>query len=192
MSTVGVLLAADAGIGFSPSKYTSPLRGSTLLGRSVESALSWPVDEVLVVLGADAEAVEETVDLGAVSVIVDPSWDEGLAAPVRAVLDLLSREGRTSHVVIGMGDQPDVAAVDVARLLEARSAADAVVPKYRYAAGFPVVLGRSAWDVFLRLEGDIDIHDVIATHAGSVEEVWFDHLAPKRILDPSDLPETRR
>ena len=194
MSMVGVLLATDAGVGFAGSKYLADVGGRTVLSRAVVDARTWPVDELVVVLGPDAEKLEESEDLSSVSVLVDPSWSEGLASPMRAVLDLLSREGPISHVVVGFADQPGVTAADVAALVDAAMAGsdEAVIPKYRYAPGYPVVLARAIWDVFLRLEGPIDIHDVLATHARSVAEIWFDHVAPRRILEPDDLPGARR
>lgn len=190
MSTVAVLLAADAGHGFVPSKYLADVSGEPLLTRSLRSASSWPVDELLVVLGQDASEVEATVDLRSVSVLVDPSAAEGMASPMRAVLDLVGRDSSVTHVLVGMGDQPGVPGDDVARLLDRASAstADVVVPKYRYAVGFPIVLGAGIWDVFLRLEGAIDLHDVVAAHGRNVEEVWFDHVAARRILTTDDLP----
>lgn len=194
MSIVAVLLAADAGAGFTPTKYLADVAGSTLLGRAIASASSWPVDETVVVLGADHQLVEDRSDLASTTVVVDPGWKEGLASPLRAVLDFTSRDGSITHVVIGFGDQMDVRTADVDTLvstaLDRRS--DVVVPKYRYATGYPVIIRRPLWDVFVRLEGDIDIHDVIATHTTSVDEVWFDHVAPRRILGPEDLPPGRR
>lgn len=194
MSTVAALLAADAGPGFVPSKYLADVSGEPLLAQSLRSALSWPVDELFVVLGPDADAVEDGVDLSEVSVLVDPSADEGLASPMRAVLDLVGRDSAVTHLVVGLGDQPGVSPADVAALIDRarESSAEVVVPKYRYAVGFPVVLGVGIWDVFLRLEGGIAIHDVVAAHARSVEEVWIDHVAARRILEPDDLPGRRR
>lgn len=194
MSVVGVLLAADAGTGFPTSKYLASFGERSMLAEAMESAVRWPVDDVLVVLGPDADDIESTVDLAGASVLVDPSWREGLASPLRAVLDYLSRAGSVTHAVVGHADQPRVEPGDVVRLVDAalRSGSDAVVPKYRYAVGFPVVLARSVWDVFLRLEGSIDVLDVVAAHAPVVEEVWLDHVEPRRIRESSDLPSWRR
>lgn len=194
MSIVGVILAADAGEDFPSSKYLSDVGGTPLLERTVRSASEWPVDEVIVVLGADAEILEESVDLGGVSVLVDPSWAEGTAAPLRAVMDLLSRSRDVTHVIVARGDQPEVRTSDVERLVAAARAdgVSAVVPKYRYAVGYPVVIGRAVWDVFLRLEGEIDALDILTSHGATIEEVWFDHVAPRRILVPDDLPGRRR
>ena len=194
MSIVAVILAADHGQGFPTPKYLSPVRGSTLLDAVVADATSWPVDEVMVVLGADAQEVEAGADLKGVSVLVDPEWAEGAASPIRAALDLLSRDRGVSHVLLARGDQPGIGAGVGDRIAAAASAerVDAVVPKYRYALGWPVAVARSLWDVFLGLEGAIDVHDLIATHASSTHEVWFDHLSPAVITGVDDLPTARR
>ena len=56
-----------------------------MLERVVADASMWPVDEVIVVLGADADAIEDACDLTQVSLVIDPEWAEGSASPLRAV-----------------------------------------------------------------------------------------------------------
>lgn len=194
MSIVAVVLAADSGQGFPTPKYLSPFHDSTLLAAVVSDAVSWPVDEVIVVLGSDAEAIEAGVDLSQVSVLVDPQWAEGMASPMRASLDLISRDRSVSHVLVARGDQPGITADAVDRIITAArdERADAVVPKYRYALGWPVIVSRRLWDVFLGLEGDIDMHGLVATHASTTTEVWFDRLSPIVVDGVDDLPSARR
>lgn len=194
MSTVAVILAADPGEGFTEPRHTVAIKGVPMLEAVVSDAATWPVDEVIVVLGADAEEVERRCDLSEVSVLVDPEWGEGSAAPLRAVLDLLSRDRSVDRCVVARGDQPGVAATTVERLLQAHdlSRPDAVIPKYRYATGWPVVLSRRFWDVFLGLEGEVDIHHLITTHAAATEEVWIGSLSPSVYASADDLPAARR
>ena len=78
MSSVAVILAADPGEGFIGSKYLTKTEDGLLLDRVVTDAVTWPVDEVIVVLGADAGEIESACDLSNVSVLVDPEWEEGL------------------------------------------------------------------------------------------------------------------
>ncbi|MGI9667844.1 MAG: nucleotidyltransferase family protein [Acidimicrobiia bacterium] len=190
MSTIAIVLAADQGEGFPTPKYTSQIRGVTLLDRVLSDVIEWPVDEVLVVLGADAAQVEETCDLNSVSVMVDPEWQEGSAAPLRAALDLVSRDRDVRRVVLARGDQPEIGPAVVTDLLDASrsSGAEAVIPKYRYAAGWPFVVNRGAWDLFLGLEGDANVHDVLVAHGTQIEELWIDRIAPTSYASPSDLP----
>jgi CTP:molybdopterin cytidylyltransferase MocA len=193
MSTVAVILAADSSSGFESSRYTSIVRGTPVLDRVVSDARTWLVDDIVVVLGADAEEVVATCDLSGTSILIDPEWSEGEAAPVRAVLDLLSRDRAILYAVMARGDQPGVEPSIVASLLEAATDSDAwaVIPKYRYARGWPLVIRRDLWDVFMGLEGSIDLHDVLASHAVTVEEVWIDQLAPITFESSDDLPDGR-
>ncbi|MGI9586210.1 MAG: nucleotidyltransferase family protein [Acidimicrobiia bacterium] len=188
MSSVAVILAADPGQGFSGSKYLTPIDGVPMLDRVVSDAATWPVDEVIVVLGADADTIEEGCDLSNVSVLVDPEWEEGGAAPLRAVLDLLSRQRSIRTCVLARGDQPGVTAETVEALLDVSADdIDVVFPKYRYARGWPIVVASGLWEVLLRLEGDMDLPSVVSAHTDHIDEVWFDSIAPAIYESPDDL-----
>lgn len=194
MSTVAIVLAADSGSGFDEPKYLAPLDGRPLLQHVVDDAAQWPVDEVVVVLGSDADRIIGRVDFGPMTVVIDPEWSEGSASPLRAALDLASRDRSVSRCIIARGDQPGIDAGTIGALIDAadQGDSDAVVPKYRYARGWPVVLDYSLWEQLLGGEGTVDLLDVVASHATGVEEVWYDHLGPKAYESPDDFPKTRR
>jgi molybdenum cofactor cytidylyltransferase len=190
VSTTAIILAADSNPEFPGPKYLASVVGEPMLQMVVDDAATWPVDEVVVVLGADAALIAEAIDFRGHTVIVDPEWSEGSASPLRAALDLASRDRSTHLCVIARGDQPGVDAVTVGALVDAanKEGADAVVPKYRYSVGWPVVLDDTLWNHLLGGEGTVDLLAVIASHGVSVEEVWFDHLAPTVYATPADLP----
>jgi len=189
MSTIAVVLAADAGDGFEQPKYLTLVHGVPMLQRVVDEALSWPVDEVVVVLGSDGETIVESITFKDTTVLIDPEWSEGGASPLRAALDMISRTSESSLVVLARGDQPGIDADLVGELIDvaAETQTDAVVPKFRYAQGWPVVLSPRLWTHFLGLEDSVDVHAVITTHAASVEEVWVDHIAPPILATVDDL-----
>ena len=193
MSVTTILLAADRGEGFSGPKYLTAVRGRTIIERTLEDVGGWPVDQIVVVLGADADAILDEAAVEGADVIVDPEWEEGLAASLRAALDLIESDVAASHVVVARGDQPGVDASVVSALIDraVTSGADAVVPKYRYARGWPIVLSRSAWQAFLAREGPLDLHSVAATHPETTVEVWVDRLAPAVYANASDIPAGR-
>jgi molybdenum cofactor cytidylyltransferase len=185
--TVAVVLANDPGSGFAGSKYLSDVGGITLIERSLADASVWPVDEVVVVLGPEAEDVASTLGSWAVTIVIDPEWEEGSAASLRVGLDVVMRGPATDFVVIAFADQPGVPASDVSALVEAAEGFAAVVPKYRYRRGFPIVLARELWEHLLGMEGDIDLLGVLESHPDGVDEVWFDHLEIPRIQNPDDV-----
>jgi molybdenum cofactor cytidylyltransferase len=184
---VAVVLASDPGSGFAGSKYLSDVDGITLIDRSLAAACVWPVDEVVVVLGPEAEAIATTLGSWDATIVIDPEWEEGSAASLRVGLDVVMRGPATDFVVIAFADQPGVPASDIAALLEAAEDVAVAVPKYRYRRGLPIVLARESWEQLLGLEGDVDLLGLLESHPDGVAEVWFDHLEVPRIQHPDDL-----
>ena len=189
MSTVAVVLAAEPAEGFVIPRYLADVHGAPMLEGVVKLVLKLPVDEVVVVLGSQAEEIVERIDLGRATIVIDPGWAEGGASPMRAALDLVTRDRAVDHVVLVRGDQPGIEREIAESLIEvAQDAdADAVVPKYRYARGWPVVIGAALRDRLLSLEGSLDVLDVIASHAKTVQEVWVDRLEPHVVATKDDL-----
>lgn len=194
VSTTAIILAADSNPEFPGPKYLASIIDEPMLQMVVDDAASWPVDEVVVVLGADAALMVDAIDFRGHTVIIDPEWSEGSASPLRAGVDLASRDRSTRLCVIARGDQPGVDAEMVGALVDAANeeGVDAVVPKYRYSLGWPVVLDDTLWKYLLGGEGTVDLLAVIASHGVSVEEIWFDHLPPTVYETPADLPKGGR
>lgn len=191
MQCVAVILAIDPGVEFTGSKYLERIGDVTMIDTIVAEATEWPVEEVVVVLGPDADEVIDGADLSGTTIVIDPQWEEGIASSLRVTVDLLLRGQATDRLVLACGDQPGITAGTVSALLERFPGPNAVVPKYRYRRGWPIVLSSDLWDMLLGLEGPADLHDVLESHPEGVEEVWFDRLEPQHILAPSDLPPRR-
>ncbi len=194
MSTTAIILAADSGSDFVGPKYLASISGEVMLQTVIKDADTWPVDEVLVVLGADAAEIMESVDFTGTTVVIDSEWSEGSASPIRAALDLVSRDRSIRRCIIARGDQPGVRSEVAQDLIAAalETGADAVIPKYRYAVGWPVVLDFSLWAHLLGGEGALDLIGFVASHASAVEEVWFDHLPPATYATWQDLSRNRK
>lgn len=180
MSTVAIILAADAGQDFTSTKYLVPVHGRSMVAQAIASCLEWHVEERVVVLGSDAEHIAATISDPSITVLIDPEWQEGASAPIRAALDLVTRNRAVEWCVLARADQLDIHPEITNELIAAAlvSDADAVVPKYRYARGLPVVIGPEMWRHLLGQEGDIDLLNAISLHANSVDEIWFDRIAP--------------
>jgi CTP:molybdopterin cytidylyltransferase MocA len=192
--TTALVIASDRGPDFAAAKYLAPYRGRPLLQRVLEDVASWPVDNVVVVLGDQAERILDGVEFGSALVVIDPEWAEGMAASVRVGLDLLAREQMVGPCVLARGDQVGVSSHLVRTVLAAHQAnrAVATVPKYRYARGWPIVVSERLWGRLMGLEGDVDLLDVLSSHSEGVTEVWFDSLSPTTITRAEDLPASGR
>lgn len=193
MSVAAVVLAAGGSSRLGRPKQLERWGNTNLLGHVVAQIKRLPVDEVWVVLGADAERILAEVDLEGCGVIENPEWEEGIASSIRVALDALIQISRAESALIVIGDQPNLDSRLIGEVLEtaARSPAPVVIPKYRYTWGNPVVVDRSLWPRLMSLEGDEGAQRLFKAHPEWVEEVWTDQLPPRDVDTEADLAELR-
>lgn len=191
MTTAALILAGGESRRFGSSKQLADWRGKPLLEHVVEQVHGWPeVDVVYVVLGAAAEQIMETVDLGGAAVVENLEWRKGLSSSLRAGLDFLIGERSVDQALLVLGDQPNVPADVVPRLFEAqrRSRRPVVIPQYRFTRGHPVLVHCSLWPALVTgLSGDQGARNLFLAHPEWVEEVLVDAMPPGDVDTPGDL-----
>lgn len=193
MSTAAVVLAAGGSRRLGRTKQLEPWGDSTLLGHVVSRTLEFPVDEVWVVIGHDADEILSTTDLGDAYIVENFEWEEGIASSLRVGLDALTRLSRCDQALVVIGDQPEVPVELVTELLESHSRAGkpVTVPKYRYSWGNPVVVDRSLWARVMSLEGDEGARRLWQAHPEWVNEVWFSDSAPRDVDTEADVDDLK-
>lgn len=185
-----IVLAAGSGTRFGSTKQLALLDGRPLIRVAVESILGYDVDEIVVVLGHDADAVRPALQGLPVRVIVNDRFAEGMATSLGAGVAAL-RAGIGGALVV-LGDQPVPAGV-VERLI-ARwrdDAADIVAPAYRGTRGNPVLFDAALFPELTRLRGDRGARDLIDASPARTTIVDFDFAAPPDVDRPADLDPER-
>ncbi|MFZ0160888.1 MAG: NTP transferase domain-containing protein, partial [Kineosporiaceae bacterium] len=125
MTVAGLLLAAGAGRRMGgPKALLRHPDGVTWVARAVRVLREGGCDPVLVVVGAQADAVEADVmadGVDCVSVVRAAGWAEGMGASLRAGVEAVE-QGPGEAVVIALVDTPGVTADVVRRLCAATRA----------------------------------------------------------------------
>ena len=161
--TVGaVLLAAGAGsrLGGRP-KALLELGGVPLILRQLIALSGAGVDEVAVVLGQHADAVEAAVRDFPIALVRNPNPDDGQPSSVRIGLQALSP--KLDAVMVALADQPLIDVQDVIALIGAfkkRGDAAMVVPRVQAPDGSSVPGNPVIFDAALReewLAGDANL-----------------------------------
>ena len=193
MSIAALVLAAGPSRRLGRPKQLEPWGGMTLLDRVLRNIRAWPVDETWVVLGASSDEVMEQVDFGDAGIIVNPEWEEGLASSLRAGLDALARSRGADAALIVLGDQPDIDPEVVRQIITRyeETGAMAVVPKYRYTWGNPVLVDKVLWSRLMSIEGDQGARKLLQAHPEWVEEVWVETLPPRDVDTEDDVEQLR-
>jgi molybdenum cofactor cytidylyltransferase len=188
-----LVLAAGGSTRLGSPKQLVPWGDSTLLDHVLDQIRRMPFDGVFVVLGASIDQILDEVDFTGVTVIENPEWEEGMASSLRVGLDAVLRLSRAEAVAIFLGDQPDINPEIVEVLLAARRSTkrQAIVPKYRYTWGNPVIIERALWPRLMSLEGEEGAKRLLQAHPDWVHEVWFEQRTPRDVDTAADVEELR-
>ena len=149
MSVTGIILAAGRGSRMGTPKQLLPLGGRPLLQHVVDAAAE-ALDDVILVLGHEAEAIVAALDLPpGVRVVVNPDHPEGLSTSLRAGLDHVPEAALAVAVILG--DQPEIRpdAIRAVVAAQATSGAPILRASHRGRASHPVVLARAVWPLSL-------------------------------------------
>ena len=186
MSISGIVLAAGTSSRFGSTKQLLRVGGKPLAQHAVDAAVEAGLDEVIVVLGHDAEAVEAALRLPPrARVVRNPRYAEGQSTSLAAGLRAAGAEGEGAIVLLA--DQPGITAEHVRALVGAFLARRARIVRlsFRGAPG-PALLSREIWAEASHLTGDTGARALVAEHPDWVEEVVLDEDAPTDVDTPSD------
>lgn len=138
--------------------------GRPLLELVVSAACASRLDEIVVVLGARAEEIAAQVDFGRARAVVNPDHEQGMSTSLRAGIAALRPQ--VSRAVVILGDQPDISASLIDRLLDAQEASGlpAAALSFDGLLHPPMVLGRDLWADLEALQGDIGLRAAIRAH----------------------------
>jgi CTP:molybdopterin cytidylyltransferase MocA/SAM-dependent methyltransferase len=167
-----VVLAAGAGERFGGGKLLAPLEGRPILQHVIDRLMAARLDDVVVVLGNDAEDIEAAMDWGEARRVRNPDPARGLASSLQ--IGVAAVEAGSDAALIVLGDQPRLPARAVRALLDAPvvDGRPIVVPVYPDDAGRnPVLLRRDAFQLVAEATGDRGLGPLIASHPELVQGV---------------------
>jgi molybdenum cofactor cytidylyltransferase len=181
----GIVLAAGTASRFGSTKQIVEVDGKPLVQHAIDAAAGAKLDEIVVVLGHDAERVREGIELPTNSrAVVNERYQEGQSTSLAAGLRALDLESEAAVVLLG--DQPGVTSEEIRLLAEryTETQAPAVRLRYRNAPG-PALLSKAIWPEALELRGDTGARALLDSR--HVDEVEIDREAPRDIDSTVDL-----
>lgn len=172
-----VLLAAGAGsrLGGRP-KSLLELDGVPLIRWQLIALSGAGVNEIVVVLGHYADAIESAIIDRSVTLVRNPSPDDSQTSSLR--MGLMALVGKLDAVIVALADQPLVEAEDITALIESFAArrsygnGSMVVPRVAGEPGNPVIVDFALKDEWLR--GDINMTGRSWRESNPERVHWFD------------------
>ncbi len=178
----GIVLAAGTSSRFGRTKQLIEIEGKSLVQHAVDAAAA--LDEVIVVVGHDAERVTHAVH-GA-RIVTNPNYEAGQSTSL--VAGLRSADPRCAAAIVLLADQPHITASHVRALADAFASSGSPIVRLRFRNGpGPALLARGVWPLVETMTGDIGARALIEQHPELIQDVAIDEDAPPDVDTPDDL-----
>jgi molybdenum cofactor cytidylyltransferase len=168
-------------------KLLLPFAGKTIVESTVDAILQTHVDEVIVVLGHEAEKVRKALQHRPVRLVHNPAYQSGMASSIHAGLAALASDA--GAVMISLADLPLVQSSELNLLISSFLSTEEktiAVPTFAGQRGNPVIFDLRYRPEMLALHGDIGCKSILAHHPEAVLEV---EMPTASVLEDVDTVE---
>ena len=163
------------------NKLLLPFKGQPLIAHAVDTLMASKVDEIIVVLGHEADQVRAAIGSKGVRFVENPDYRLGLSTSVRAGFAAVSVQ--TTGIMIFLADQPLLKAGEVDILIGALAEAgeankSIVLPLFRGQRGNPVIVKATYKASLLAITGETGCRRLIRQNPDQVltVEMETDHV----------------
>lgn len=176
-----IVLAAGGSTRMGQFKQLLPIGGQSMVRRVTEAVCAADLAQVVVVVGAQAEAVTKALASLPVDIVVNEAWVAGMSTSMKTGLRALHSEVQATLIVLA--DQPALTPSLLKALVDRYYATGArvIAPFYQGRRGNPVLFDRALFSELLAVEGDQGGRALLIRHQQEMECVEIDD--PAAILD---------
>jgi molybdenum cofactor cytidylyltransferase len=181
----GIILAAGGARRYGSPKLLLDWQGQPFVRQVASTALSAGLSPVVLVSGAEAEAVQGAVAGLALLVVHNAVWEKGQSGSLQTGLRALPDE--VGAAVFLLADQPQIPVELILALLKkySETGLPVIMPRSRERRGNPVLFARPAFNDLLTLEGDVGGRAILERYEIG-EVIWEDPLFLLDVDTPED------
>lgn len=169
-----IILAAGESKRMGKPKQLLAYKSKTLIERAVDTVLASEVDETVVVIGHQAEAIKSLLKKRPVKLVFNERYREGMSASLRTGIENVSPGAEA--VLIMLGDLPGLTPDVVNHLITSfhQRKGGIIVPAHLGRRGNPVLFDIKYKPELMSLKGDVGAKQLLASHPADVHEVEVD------------------
>jgi molybdenum cofactor cytidylyltransferase len=188
----GVILAAGQSKRLGRPKQLLDLNGEPVLRHTVRNAASSDLDQIVLVLGYEAAAIEDAVGDWGQNLVINPDYSGGQSTSLK--LGLSAVDPSAEAVLFLLGDQPQVGPYLINQILKTfrKGEGRIVMPSYRGTSSNPVLFAREYFPELAAVQGDEGARSVIKGHRAEVVNIEIDASPPLDIDTEEDYEILKR
>ena len=170
-----ILLAAGESRRMGSPKLLLKWGDSTIIEKSVDALLASKVDELIVVLGYQAQEISRKVGSRRLKITINQQYRMGMSTSIRRGLRQV--DPKSEAILVALADLPFIETDVINHLIDSyrRNPYGIVLPSYRGERGHPVILSRFRYQEEMNhLTGDRGCSPILDLHPGDILEVEVD------------------
>jgi len=170
-----VILAAGESRRMKSPKALLPYRGSTFAAHLVQATRHPRVGVTRVVIGANAPAICDKLQVDLSFVIENPDWRHGQLSSIQAAIRSLP-PGETEGLILCPVDHPLISADLVARLIDVFDSTGCAIalPSYQGRRGHPTIFRAALYQELLDASLEVGARQVVWAHEEKIIELPTD------------------
>lgn len=171
----GIILAAGLSTRMGEPKQLLPFGGSTIIETVIDNLLESKLNEVIVVIGHEAEKIQARIQHKPVKIVFNPDYQEGMLTSAQCGVRSVSASANAFAMTLV--DLPLITPDLVNLVIDTYVQAEGgiTVPSYNYRRGHPVVFDRRYADDILGLDGDSGgVRSLFKRYADDIHYVTVD------------------
>lgn len=182
-----IILAAGESKRMGRPKMLLPWENVTVLEHVVGVFRKAGIEDIVVVVGAGREELEEIISQYPVRSIYNKNYASSeMLSSLQCGLKAMT--GQTQATLVGLGDQPQIQEGSVRLICEAyhNMRSKLIVPSFQMRRGHPWLVGRTLWGELLNMRAPESPRDFLNKHASDIH--YVDVNTPT-ILADLDTPD---
>lgn len=185
----GVILSAGESSRMGQPKALLPIGGQTFIEKIVGALREAGLQNIIVILGHDAEAMRQKIAHLPVTILVNPDYRKGQLSSLRVAIRHLLANDSCSGLLVHLVDHPYIDAPLVNLLIQRfeDSGKLIAVPRFHGKRGHPVIFARSLFDELLNAPEDQGAKAVVNAHRDETLEIETEDAGITLDIDTPEL-----
>ncbi|MHB8829561.1 MAG: nucleotidyltransferase family protein [Syntrophales bacterium] len=168
-----IVLAAGESKRMGQPKQMLPWQGETLLRRVLKNVLRSNANEIILVLGHEAEKIKGSLIEFPIKIVINRDYKQGMASSLRQ--GLLAMDPASEAFLVILADQPGIGSDIINRVIRGFQQADPkrgiCRPVCHGLQGHPVLIGIQHLPEALQLQGDVGARQILMNHPLDISEI---------------------
>lgn len=181
-----LVLAAGRSERMGTQKLLLPLGGKPVITRIVDELQQSPLEQIFVVVGREGKAIQQALKNRTVSFVTNPDFTGDMLGSIRCGLRALPT--RCGAVLMALGDQPNITAQLVGKLITAflQSRRGIIVPAHAGHRGHPVLVAKRYCEELLHQFEGAGLRGLLEAHS---DDIFRLDVPDAATLQDMDTPE---